>query len=183
MISYRFDERKATQAAAHLIALDGGAVRYMKLLKLLYLADRHAILKQGCPITGDRFVSMRNGPVLSEVLDIIKGKSAAGNYWKEFISEPSDYGVELLCEAPVDELSEQELEWLDYVYSVYGHMSEWQLVEISHLLPEWEDPGASSNPIPVEQILQAAGASDEEIAAVQAENEAARQIDQLLGGS
>lgn len=185
MISYRFDEKKATQAAAHLLALDGGAMKYMKMIKLLYLADRHAIIQQGCPITGDRFVSMKNGPVLSQVFDFIKGSPGTGNYWRQFISQPANYTVELLSDSqaapPLEDLSEQEVEWLNYVYSVYGHMSEWALVHHCHDLPEWEDPGASSVPIPVERILAGARVTAEEIAAIQAENEAVRQMDQLLG--
>ena len=38
-----FNERKATEAAAHLLALRGGQMHYLKLLKLLYIADREAL--------------------------------------------------------------------------------------------------------------------------------------------
>jgi hypothetical protein len=39
---YQFNEQKATQAAAFLIAANGGQINYMKLIKLLYLANRKA---------------------------------------------------------------------------------------------------------------------------------------------
>ena len=45
---------------------------YLKLIKLLYLADRAALIETGSPITGDRYVSMKFGPVLSNVLNLIK---------------------------------------------------------------------------------------------------------------
>ena len=69
----RFNEAKATQAAACLLKLRGGQMSYLKLVKLLYLADREALLRWDRPITTDRYVSMDNGPVLSRVLNLING--------------------------------------------------------------------------------------------------------------
>jgi len=66
-----FNERKATEAAARLLKLRGGTMSYMKLIKLLYLADREALLRWGRPISTDRYVSMDRGPVLSHVLNLV----------------------------------------------------------------------------------------------------------------
>ena len=44
-----FNERKATQAAAHFLKLAGGKMDYRKLMLLLYLADRKALLTWGRP--------------------------------------------------------------------------------------------------------------------------------------
>jgi uncharacterized phage-associated protein len=67
----RFNEAKATQAAARLLRNRGGTMSYMKLIKLLYLADREALASWGRPITTGNYVSMDKGPVLSHVLDRI----------------------------------------------------------------------------------------------------------------
>src|SRR4051812_9596906 len=50
-----FNEQKATQAAARLLELRGGRISYLKLIKLLYLADREALLQWGRPITTDSY--------------------------------------------------------------------------------------------------------------------------------
>ena len=68
---FLFDERKAAQAAVYLIKKRSDQINYMKLNKLLYLADRKALFEAGQPITGDRMVSMPKGPVLSDILDLI----------------------------------------------------------------------------------------------------------------
>ncbi len=44
---------------------------YMKLIKLLYLADREALARWGRPITTDTYVAMKHGPVLSYILNLI----------------------------------------------------------------------------------------------------------------
>ena len=99
MIRFKFSEIKATQAAAFLLKANGGKMNYMKLIKLLYLADREALSRWERPITGDSYVSMDNGPVLSKVLDKINsGKNPAGekSYWHDYISSPENYNIKLL---------------------------------------------------------------------------------------
>jgi len=47
----RFNEQKATELAAYFLKSGGGSMPYLKLMKLLYLADRKAIELDGSPIT------------------------------------------------------------------------------------------------------------------------------------
>ena len=59
-----FQEEKAAQAAGYLLnKYPSKSHNLMALLKMLYLADRMALVETGYPITGDRMVSMPNGPV------------------------------------------------------------------------------------------------------------------------
>ena len=44
-----FSETKVTEAAVHLLRLRDGKMSYLKLLKLLYLADREALHRWGVP--------------------------------------------------------------------------------------------------------------------------------------
>ncbi len=74
----RFNERRATEAAAKFLKLRGGRMSYLKLIKLLYLLDREALLRWGRPVTTDRYVSMDNGPVVSRIYDLIREEPAPG---------------------------------------------------------------------------------------------------------
>lgn len=179
-----FNERKATQAAAHLLGLRGGRMSYMKLVKLLYLADREALLRWGRPITTDRYVSMDRGPVLSRVLDLATdgGDPGTPSIWSSSITEPSNYEVELKAAAGDDELSEAEIELLDKVFQEHGRKSRWDLVKHTHTLPEWIDPHGSAIAITYRDILKAGGKSELEIAAVQDELDELAETDLLLGG-
>ena len=166
-MALRFDEAKATQAAAFLLSMRGGRMHYLKLLKLLYLADRIALIRWGIPISTDRYVSMDHGPVLSCVYNLITDEKPKP-VWAQFISAPlGDYEVELLREAPKDKLSRAEESVLKEVYAEYGYRNRWDIVEnVMHRLPEWTDPQGTSIPISVRNILEAAGEDDEEISAV-----------------
>ena len=76
-MEFFFDEREAAQAGSLLLDRHDRRMPYIKLIKLLYLAAREALIETGVPITGDRFVSMKYGPVLSSVLDLIKEPNPA----------------------------------------------------------------------------------------------------------
>src|SRR5258708_26416900 len=89
-IKFKFNEQKAVQAAARLIQHSGGEMNYMALMKLLYLTDREALLRFGRPITGDKVVAMKHGPVLSRVYDLVAHKRVAlQSEWHKFIPRPA----------------------------------------------------------------------------------------------
>jgi uncharacterized phage-associated protein len=164
-----FREQPATQAAARLLQRGGGTLPYMKLLKLLYLADRKALLELGRPITFDRYVSMKHGPVLSQTYDLIVAEEAPDehSYWREHISEPRDYTVRLRGEPPRGALSPAQEQVLDAVFDEFGGMDKWKLVEFTQTLPEWQDLHGSSLPIPLRDVLRAGGLEDEEAEAIE----------------
>jgi uncharacterized phage-associated protein len=137
---------------------------YLKLLKLLYLADRKALIEHGRPITFDRYVSMDHGPVLSQTYNLIVGEESPGehSYWRDFISEPDRYDVHLVKDAPNGALSAAQERVLDELFAEFGRMSRWDLVHFTHTLPEWVDPHGSSVPIALRDVLRGAGVEDDE---------------------
>ncbi len=142
-------------------------MHYIKLIKLLYLADREALLRWGVPITFDRYVSMNNGPVLSRVLNLIT-EDRAKPVWSQYISAPmGDYEVRLLKTASTDRLSRAEENLMREIFTQYGHRNRWDLIDnVMHKLPEWKDPDGSAIPIQLREILEASGENEEEIRAV-----------------
>ncbi|MGH9568550.1 MAG: Panacea domain-containing protein, partial [Candidatus Angelobacter sp.] len=154
----------------------------LKLIKLLYLADRAALLQWGIPVTTDRYVSMDHGPVVSRIYNLITDETPKP-VWAEFVSAPlGEYEVELLKEAPTDRLSRAEEKLLKEIYEQFGSKSRWELVEYVHTLPEWVNPHGSALPISIRDILKAAGEDDHEIRAVMRELRAMATADEQLSG-
>jgi uncharacterized phage-associated protein len=168
MIRFPFNEAKAAQAAAFLLVHNGGRLSYMKLIKLLYLADRRALVSEGNPITGSGMALLRFGPILTDVYDLISwGSRAELSPWLELISEPQGYDVRLLKQpADYEELSERELEILRWTLENFNAYDQWQLSRLTHELPEWQDPGRSSLPIDPADILRFENVAPEEIAEI-----------------
>jgi len=183
MIFFDYNDTKATQDAAAFLKLNNGKMNYMKLIKLLYLADREALRQWGRPLTGDCYFSMKNGPILSNVLNNIShGKEPKmRSYWHEHISHPSSYNVSLKRDPGVDELSRRELDLIASIDKEYKPYDEWQMVDICHkILPEWEDPGRTSIPIRVEDILRVVHRTEREIAVIEEETTSIQYCDSIF---
>jgi len=180
----RYREDKATQAAARLLKLRGGAMSHLKLIKLRYLVEREALTRFGAPLSFDTYVSMPHGPVLSSTLDRINTREAyEGGYWDRYIAPKAHHEVRLRDPdvVPHDQLSPAEEALVDEIFARYGHLGRWELVDRTHQLPEWSDPQGSSIPISPDEILRNEGYSDEEIAGIKAEWEEAAYASTLFG--
>src|SRR3989442_5601160 len=156
-------------------------MNYMALIKLLYLIDREALLRFGRPVTGDAVVAMKQGPVLSAIFDRVSQKKQhlPKSAWHNFIPRPAPYvyTVRFSGLPDVSALSEAELALIDEVYARHRNLSEADLVDLTHRLPEWTDPGTGCKPIPFEAILRAGKKGEEEIEGVRREAAADESLD------
>ena len=180
-----FDERKAAEAAAFFLYRAGGRLSVLKLVKLLYLAERLSLERYGDALTGDCLVSMPHGPVLSTTLNHIDGlvMSAPGG-WDSWISTRENHDVALADpgmirtpEQDLRHLSESDLEVLDEVWKRFGHMEKWSLRDYTHEhLPEWRNPEGSCLPISYRDVFEAFGLSSDVVDAMVERLEAQRFI-------
>lgn len=158
-----FDEEKSTAMAAYLLGkAPNRRMNYLKLAKLLYIADREALKRWGYPLTGDAYFSLPHGPVVSRIKDLITEdpQFSGSRIWTNHIRR-SGYDIKLAAEAPLDSLSPAERELLDEIFSGYGNYTPWQLVDLTHSFPEWKDPEGSAVQITYEDILRAVGRGEE----------------------
>lgn len=160
---FRFNAEKAVQAAGVILREEPGhTINYMKLLKLLYVAERESLRLNGRMITGDCVVAMERGPVLSAVLNLIKGTHTDVDIWDEHI-ERERYHISLKSNPGVKSLSRFEIELLQDVARRYRDNDEWEMVGITHQFREWQKnkPSQGSNEaISIRDILEGVGADD-----------------------
>jgi uncharacterized phage-associated protein len=176
----QFNEKKATEVAARLVALNGGEMNYTLLIKLMYLIDREALIRWGFSLTDDSYFSLAKGPVLSSTLNAIKGERDS-QFWASFIEKSSSTNVQLKQEFLPERVSKAEDRLIVEIFTEYGHMELWKELIDGHMhkLPEWTDPGTSSIPISYQEILKAAGKTEEEIQHLESEWANAATISQL----
>ena len=97
-MNFRFDTDKATEVACLFLQKAGGRMNIMKLVKLIYLLDRLSLDRRGIPVVGGDYLSMRNGPVTSEVLDMINAGRLLGETnprWEQCISDRRNHDVKM----------------------------------------------------------------------------------------
>ena len=153
-----FNARKAAQVAAFFSGKQGNQIEILKLIKLIYLADRQNMEDCGFPILNDRLVSMPHGPVNSITLNYVNGDVEDSGEWDEYITPRLAHSVGIansFSREQLDELSDSEFETLEKVWDVFGGYTKWQLRDWTHAnCPEWEDPHGGANPIPHERVFK-----------------------------
>ena len=181
-MEFTFDEPKAAQAAAWLLRRHGDPMWDVKLAKLLYLADRHALCELGHPITGDRLVCISAGPVLQRVFELTRqSNQRPGSTWSEYVlisddGELHDTGCEDL-----GDLSNYDCEVLDRICTQFGAMTLYELTRYTFELPEWVDPEGGMVEIDPKVILRSAGFDDEDLASISDQLNAERAFAAALG--
>jgi uncharacterized phage-associated protein len=164
---------KVGQIAAFFLSRSSGRCDRMKLIKLMYLADRASLERYGFPISDDEMFSLSEGPILSTCLNLMRGikRHAA---WDKWVKAPEGHVMlsEMMTtsDEDLDELSSAELDVLRSTWDRFGRMSAMALSRYTHAnCKEWVDPGSSRVPISPRDVFRALGHSLED-ADVQAEN-------------
>lgn len=157
-----FDERRTAQMAAYFLSKAGGSLSHLKLMKLLYLADRESFARFEHPISHDHIVAMPHGPVLSTTLNLTNAAIESAPFgWEHWIGDRAGHVVSLrrgVDRDALEDLSDADVEVVDHVWGQFGHLSKWQLRDYTHEhCPEWTDPNGSSIPITWESIFMALG--------------------------
>jgi len=157
-----FNEQKVSQMAAYFLYKRGGLMSHLKLMKLLYLADRESLRLYGLSMSGDYLVSMPHGPVLSMTLNLMDGDvESSENGWEDLISAKENHELSLkntLELDALDELSRADLNILEKIWDEFGAMSRWEIRDYTHkFCSEWENPYGSSKPISFQRLFQSFG--------------------------
>lgn len=161
-----YNERKAAQIAAFFTNKEGANINVVKLVKLIYLADRQHMGDHGTPMLNDRLVSMKHGPVNSMTYDCINGMTNLVE-WKEFIGGRKDhnvYPIRVFSLDELDELSDFEISSLEKVWAGFGKLGPWELVDWTHdHCPEWEDPKGGASDIPHSRVFNYLNVEDPQL--------------------
>lgn len=180
-----FNEAKNAQIAAYLLSKDNCRMAHLKLMVLLYLADRESMDRFGFPVTDDQMVSMVHGPGLAKTLDLMNGREQGAN-WCKWIGCADN---ELVLRFPdavrddYDELSKADLMILDAVYSRFGYMGPQQICKHAReYCAEWSDPDGNSFAISPESVFRALGKPEYLVKALSDQLREFNELKKITGG-
>lgn len=143
--------RKITQAISYLINKNDKAnvLPEVKIVKLLWAADRYHLRKYGRSVSDDEYLAMQWGPVGSMAKDILEHSCFPTNglneddfsYIGEFISSDHkgrDSMIFSLRDTDESQMSESDREALDFAWNKLGDYTIEEIVDFSHKYPEWK---------------------------------------------
>ena len=138
-----FDYKKATQAINYLTKKEGGQIDKLKLIKLVYLADRYHLRRYGRPIMNDAYLAMPFGPVGSSLKDIAEFSKFLDESERSYASSYIGLGggvntVVSIADVDNKVFSKSEIEALDFSYNKFGASAPFTLANITHRYPEWK---------------------------------------------
>lgn len=178
-----FNIDKAIAATAYLLEQEGGSDDMFPLIKKLYYADRSALIAWGDSITGDRLASLKKGPIVSMIYNLMKGEGREENQilWDNAITREQPHTIRIRKEVNRGVLSQREMEELEKSRVVINGIRGETIADWLHRnCPEWTDPGDSSSPIDPSTILRLANKNEEEIRSVEEANDEIRFVKSLL---
>lgn len=121
-----------------------GKTSKLKIVKLIYLADKYHLIKYGRTITNDDYYAMQLGPVGTTVKDFLSSDTSFSSHAER------EFGAKLIKKAAkydyksksvkyrIKWLSQSDLEVLDFIIEKFGDMTHSQLIQYSHKYPEWK---------------------------------------------
>lgn len=157
-------ERLATQMAVAFIDKANRAVGRLRLVKLMYLAEREAIRRFLLPIIGDDIFAMRQGMALSNTTRLGERTGQAHGEWSKHIVRTAQGLLVRKGVSPqsLDCLSEDDRDVIQWVWARHGDKSQDELIhDVHHKLPEWkkhwhdEDRSSHAVPVPYPALYQA----------------------------
>jgi len=182
-MNFEFHSEKATQVACLFAGNAGGQINIMKLVKLIYLLDRLALSRRGHPVVGGRYVSMRNGPLTSEILALINGDlSGNDTAWDKHFSDRANHLIEVQSAAGTTALSKSEVQMVAEINTRFGTYDKWQLVKWCHdNCTEWHEIQSGCHDITPKRILHHLGKKEDEINYIVESEEESEYLSELLG--
>jgi uncharacterized phage-associated protein len=165
-MSHRLDVEKTIQAVGVLLRKEGKRASRLRILKLLYIADRVMLETTGSLMLGSKIVAMKHGPLHSELLDLIKGQHIAEPSWSRHFRNIGKDVVLEGDEPDIGRLSKHEISLLNEVVDARINKDDWHVADETHEFEEWRKnypnrDESTSRPIPIADIIEATGRGDD----------------------
>jgi hypothetical protein len=183
----KFYLARTLQAAAHLLKLQPRQqMSSLRLVKLLYIADREMLAEHLFLITCDQPVATKKGPILTQTLDLIRGSAdpAALQQWQASLKTVGQ-DVVLVDDPGHGELSRGIRKKLEEINQRFVNLDDCDLVDATHQFQEWATHYVKCSdglfPYNWEEVLAAQGKNAEAIAGAQQQESTRQAIHQFFG--
>lgn len=161
-----FDTNKAVAAIKLVLSnMDTKSCDFHKLFKILYFAERGHLSKYGRSITGDKYIAMKDGPVPSNIYDVLRvlGGDSIFNtsidFTRDFAVKNGHYIYLLNSNLDMDIFSESEVECLSDSIEENKNLSFGILRDRSHDFA-WQSANKNDD-MSIFDIAKAGGANDD----------------------
>ena len=141
-IKFNFNKQKAIEAVLYFLNTNKEkTLTVMHLLKFLYYSDKYHLEKYDRPVLGDIYYAMENGPVASNVYDMLK--SSCDDFKSTGWGKNSK--VTACRNANLDYFSDTDIEAFQYVLDTYKNFNPEQMSKETHKTKAWKNAWSKKN--------------------------------------
>ncbi len=185
-MQFKFDPQKTLQAVGVVLHSHGKQMGTMRLLKILYIADRELLAQTGRTLTGDRPLAMKYGPVLGKTYDYLKQEAPGFAEWQTLVQRDG-FRLTLTGEPGLGRLTKREVAKLHEICARYHDIEDWDLSDLTHHFGEWASAFDKTKPNGSAPILWELALIDQNCEGMTAqanrELEVQRALDGVLGAN
>jgi uncharacterized phage-associated protein len=154
-VEFEFDLDRTLAAVTYLASKNVPDLTTYKLLKLVFLSDKYHLVKYGRTITGDKYCALEDGPVPSNVYNILKDVLGDRSQYEGSSAFKENLQIDKRFQYPhihakksfdVDELSRSDVAALDRAVEVFGKMDFFQLKAITHEMIAYKNAWKTQTP-------------------------------------
>ena len=154
-MKFAYNRKKAINVLLWFLNKHSGKLNKVKLVKLVFFADRGHLAKYGRPIVGGEYYALAYGPICSELLNDINESDS--DVTLPFKNDSYDV-CSLENHVNEDILSESDIEVLEAIEKEYGIQDPFKLSDLTHELKAYKknDPeakGVGRLPLPYEDFF------------------------------
>lgn len=152
-----FRSTKAAQLSAFFALQSEGQIEKLKLIKLIYLAERRSLKEYEQPMLFDEFYSLPHGPICSSTLNGIDG-IIHDDMWSKYIyrNENEIVPTKRFTRDDLDELSNVEISIATKIWRRFGKLTAPQIRNYFHKkCPEYTEIERGRLPISYRSVLEA----------------------------
>lgn len=146
-VEFQLDMDKVIASAVY-VAQKVPRLTVGRLMKLLFLADKYHLVRYGRPITGDRYIAMKDGPVPSFAYRVFKKEVLKNPYTPQgkrlalaIAVDKTESPAHLSAKGSFDrtQLSASDVEALNRIIAAFGKLTFHELRKMTHAMPAYHN--------------------------------------------
>ena len=155
-----FDHEKSVEIIGFFLSEAGKPQDKLKLIKLIYLADRLSMERRGKPLNFDSYYSLPHGPIASSALNGMN-QMFAHRAWAKLAIAGDNRAVSAVKNIGTEHLSVAETKILAETWKRYGHMNALEIRDWTHKnCDEYVEVKSSRLSIDLDEIFEAVKVED-----------------------
>lgn len=174
-----YNDKKTIETIYYILFKISKELEINKVVKLLYLIDRHSIDKRNKPITYDKYYVNSKGIILLNTFNNIYNLEN-NSYWNKILERDKDRIILKSKNLITTNISADDKKYIMEIIDIYKDYSLEQLSRYINQLKEFDNKNLFDYELKYEELLKAIGKTDKEVLSILKDYEALEKLSLIM---